>query len=85
MSGTTVTTQYQFGFYLQQPNREAETAFFTFTTACGMDDASALALAAAMKNVAWPTGVAASITVERNETTAVHYDGALTATPPVFT
>lgn len=84
MSSTSSTTDYRFGFYVQHPGQEAETAFFTFTTACGMDDTSALALADAMKNVAWPTGTVATVTVERNETTAVHANGDLSADPPSF-
>lgn len=55
------------------------------TSASGMDDASALALAKAMKGVAWPAGTSASVTVERTEATTVHYGGDLTATPPAFT
>lgn len=84
MSTTTSTTDYRFGFYVQRPGHEAETAFFTFTTASGMDDTSALALANAMKNVAWPTGTTASVTVERNETTGIHANGDLSAAPPSF-
>lgn len=85
MSTTTSATDYRFGFYLLRPGHETETAFFTLTTASGMDDASALALANAMKNVAWPAGTTASVTVERNETTGVHADGDLTSAPPSFT
>ncbi|MEU5043141.1 hypothetical protein [Streptomyces griseorubiginosus] len=84
MSTTTSTTDYRFAFYLRHGGSEAETAFFTLTTASGMDDASALALANAMKNVAWPTGTVATVSVERNATTSIHYDGAPTADPPVF-
>lgn len=84
MSTTTSTTDYRFGFYLLRPGHETETAFFTLTTASGMDDASALALANAMKNVEWPAGTTASVTVERNTINGIHYDGDLTATPPSF-
>lgn len=84
MSSTTSTTTYKFGFYLQRAGSEAETAFFAFTSASGMDDTSALALADAMKNVAWPTGTTASVTVERNDTTDVHSNGDLTANPASF-
>lgn len=85
MSTTTSDTAYRFGFYLQDGGQEAQDAFFTFTAASGMDDQSALALANAMKNVAWPTGVVASVSVERNATTDVHSDGDLAASPPAFT
>lgn len=85
MSTASSVTTYQFGFYLQRGDAEAETAFLTFTTASGMDDASALALAEAMKDVAWPAGTRASVTVERAEVTSVHSGGDLTASPPAFT
>jgi len=84
MSTASSVTTYQIGFYLQHGGGEAETAFLTFTTASGMDDASALALARAMKGVAWPTGTSASVTVERTEITSVYTGGDLTADPPVF-
>ncbi|NUR65148.1 MAG: hypothetical protein HOQ47_05255 [Streptomyces sp.] len=85
MSTSTTSTEYRFGFYLQHPGKEAETAFFTLTDASGMDDSSALALANAMKNVTWPTGVAATVTVERNDLTDVRSEGDLSASPPAFT
>lgn len=85
MSTASSVTTYQFGFYLQHGGAETETAFFDFTSASGMDDTSALALAEAMKGVAWPTGTSASVTVERTEVTTVHYGGDLTVTPPAFT
>jgi hypothetical protein len=84
MSTTSSTTEYRFGFYLQRSGQEVETAFFTFTTASGMDDQSALALANAMKGVAWPAGVTASASVERNAVTDVHSAGVLSASPPDF-
>ncbi|NUR01376.1 MAG: hypothetical protein HOY79_34075 [Streptomyces sp.] len=84
MSTTTSNVTYRFGFYLQQGDN-LEDAFFSFTNACGMDDASALALAEAMKNVEWPAGTTVSMTVERNDTTNVHSGGDLNATPPTFT
>ncbi|MGW2520432.1 hypothetical protein ACWC09_26155 [Streptomyces sp. NPDC001617] len=84
MSTTTSTVTYRFGFYLQRGDNLEDT-FFDFTSACGMDDASAGALANAMKNVSWPAGTVASVTVERTDATNVHYDGNLSSTPPAFT
>lgn len=84
MSSSTSATIYKFAFYLDK-NDNVETAFFEFSDACGMNDASALALAAAMRDVGWPAGTTAVVTVERAATTADHSTGDLNADPPAFT
>ena len=78
MADTSVVTQYQISGGI------GNDSFNLQLTTPELTEAAALALAEAIKNVAWPAGVNCSVWVYKSIQTTVTTQGNLSAVPPAF-
>lgn len=86
MSSSSNQTRYDFNLNITQNETGAQSdGVFTLWAESGVDDATALALLAAMRGVTMPHGTVAQFTIQKTDIDQINYTTDLAATPPAFT
>lgn len=86
MSSTDNQTKYDYTLNVVQNATGAQSnCAFTLWAESGIDDATALAVAAALRSVAMPAGTVAQVAVQKTDVNQVSYSTNLAADVPAFT